>query len=82
MDYKEISELRENIKKFTDTKLYALIDKDSCTLNDFVEKIRSDIFLRTGEITTSMHDHIKNVIYEIILKEIARRWVLLKEAIE
>jgi len=80
--YKEINDLESEVKKYTDTKIMSLIEKESETFQVYVEKIRAEIFQRTGDITVSVHGQIADEIHLIVLKEVSRRWVILKECIE
>jgi hypothetical protein len=80
--YKEINEFESEIKRFTDTRIMSLMEKSSDTFQDFVEVVRSNIYKRTGEITVSIHPQIADELHLIVLKEIARRWAILKDLIE
>lgn len=80
--YKEINDLESDIKKYTDTRIMSLIDKNSDTFQDFVEIIRANIYKRTGEVTVSVHSQIADEIHLIVLKEVSRRWAILKDCIE
>jgi len=80
--YKEINDLESDIKKYTDTRIMSLIDKQSDTFQDFVEIIRANIYKRTGEVTVSVHSQIADEIHLIVLKEVSRRWAILKDCIE
>lgn len=80
--YKEINKLESDIKKYTDTRIMSLIDKNSDTFQVYVEMIRADIYQRTGDVTVSVHDQIADEVHLIVLKEISRRWLILKECIE
>ena len=80
--YKEISDLESDIKKYTDTRIMSLIDKQSETFQVYVEMIRAEIYHRTGDVTVSVHSQICDEIHLIVLKEISRRWLILKECIE
>ena len=80
--YKEINDLESDIKKYTDTRIMSLIDKQSETFQVYVEMIRADIYHRTGDVTVSVHSKIADEVHLIVLKETARRWLILKECIE
>lgn len=80
--YKEINDLESDIKKYTDTRIMSLIDKNSDTFQDFVEIIRANIYKRTGEVTVSVHSQIADEVHLIVLKEVSRRWAILKDCIE
>ena len=80
--YKEMGDLESDIKKYTDTRIMSLIDKNSNTFQDFVEIIRANIYKRTGEVTVSVHSQIADEVHLIVLKEVSRRWAILKDCIE
>lgn len=80
--YKEINDFESDVKKYTDTRLMSLIEKESETFQVYVEMIRAEIFQRTGDVTVSVHGQIADEIHLIVLKEVSRRWLILKECIE